>query len=75
MCKVLALNTNDNAGISIDTLILRAIALEKEAAEYRREAANPATHPADIADFKQAAADADGAAIHIRRIVARGHYA
>ncbi len=56
-------------------LIRRAEAHEAEAAEYRREAAHPAVSAADIADLKEAAAELDGAAIHLRRMAARGHRA
>lgn len=72
--SVVALNTNI-ANLSVSEMLQRAETLELHAAEYRREAARPTTHPADVADLREAAAEADGAAIYLRRIATRGNYA
>ena len=74
MSKVIALNTSI-ANLSTSEMLQRAEALEIHAAEYRREAARPTTHPSDVADLRAAASEADGVAIHLRRMAHRGNFA
>jgi hypothetical protein len=70
--KVIAMNAPI---MTAAELISRAEAHEAEARELRAEAAHPDVPFSDIADLKAAAAELDGAAIHMRRMANRGHRA
>lgn len=71
MTTVLKMTGMAKEPLSITDLISRAERLEHEAQEYRIEARDPKMSLPDVQDLKAAAAELDGAAIHLRRMANR----